>query len=138
MRFAQPVSPVTGVLCFETKIHQKTLKNRRNSTKQLWNATRSLPVHPTQIYSTINAALIAWLLWAFFPFRSRDGEVVALMLTVYPISRFLLEMIRTDEIIFFGTGMSISQNLSVVLIVAALIGWGVLRTKPPQLALPAQ
>ena len=101
-------------------------------------STRSLPVHPTQIYSTINAALIAWLLWAFFPFRSRDGEVVALMLTVYPISRFLLEMIRTDEIIFFGTGMSISQNVSVVLIVAALIGWGVLRTKPPRLALPAQ
>ena len=98
---------------------------------------RSLPVHPTQIYSTINAALIAWLLWSFFPFRSRDGEVVALMLVVYPISRFLLEMIRTDEINFFGTGMSISQNVSVVLIVAALIGWGVLRTQPPRLALPA-
>ena len=60
------------------------------------------------------------------------------MLTVYPVSRFLLEIIRTDEINFFGTGMSISQNLSVVLIVAALIGWGVLRTKPPQLALPEQ
>ena len=98
---------------------------------------RSLPVHPTQIYSTINAALIAWLLWSFFPFRSRDGEVVALMLLVYPISRFLLEMIRTDEINFFGTGMSISQNVSVVLIVAALIGWGVLRTQPARLALPA-
>jgi phosphatidylglycerol:prolipoprotein diacylglycerol transferase len=98
---------------------------------------RSLPVHPTQIYSTINAALIAWLLWSFFPFRSRDGEVVALMLLVYPISRFLLEMIRTDEINFFGTGMSISQNVSVVLIVAALIGWGVLRTQPARLTLPA-
>jgi phosphatidylglycerol:prolipoprotein diacylglycerol transferase len=98
---------------------------------------RSLPVHPTQIYSTINAALIAWLLWSFFPFRSRDGEVVALMLVVYPISRFLLEMIRADEINFFGTGMSISQNVSVVLIVAALIGWGILRTQPPRLALPA-
>ena len=59
------------------------------------------------------------------------------MLVVYPISRFLLEMIRTDEINFFGTGMSISQNVSVVLIVAALIGWCVLRTQPARLALPA-
>lgn len=84
---------------------------------------RSRPVHPTQIYSAINAALLAWVLWSFYPFRRRDGEVVALMVLLYPISRFLLEIIRIDESAVFGTGLSISQNISIVLFVGAIALW---------------
>jgi len=95
---------------------------------------RSLPVHPTQVYSAVNAALLAWLLWIFYAFRRSDGEVTALMLTVYPISRFLLEIIRIDESAVFGTGLSISQNISIVLFVAALGLWFILRRQAPQRA----
>jgi len=91
---------------------------------------RSLPVHPTQIYSAVHAALLSWVLWSFYPFRRRDGEVTALMLTVYPISRFLLEIIRIDESAVFGTGLSISQNISLVLFVLALGLWYFLRRRP--------
>jgi hypothetical protein len=38
---------------------------------------------------------------------------MALMLMLHPISRFLLETIRVDEAPVWGTGLSISQNLSV-------------------------
>ena len=93
--------------------------------------SRTLPVHPTQVYSAVNASLLAWLLWTFYAFRRSDGEVTALMLTVYPISRFLLEIIRIDESAVFGTGLSISQNISVVLCVAALGLWFYLRSKEP-------
>ena len=93
---------------------------------------RSLPVHTTQIYSAVHAALLAWLLWSFYPFRRRDGEVTALMLTIYPISRFLLEIIRIDESAVFGTGLSISQNISIVLFVLALALWVYLRRQEPQ------
>ncbi len=92
---------------------------------------RSLPVHPTQIYSAVNAALLAWVLWSFYPLRRRDGEVTALMLIVYPVARFLLEIIRIDESAVFGTGLSISQNISVVLFVAAVGFWIYLRRQPP-------
>jgi len=95
---------------------------------------RSRPVHPTQLYSSIHAALLAWVLWSFFPFRHRDGEVTALMLTVYPVSRFLLEMIRIDESAVFGTGLSISQNISIVIFLATLGLWVYLRRQPPSLA----
>ncbi|MCG8584518.1 MAG: prolipoprotein diacylglyceryl transferase, partial [Pirellulales bacterium] len=57
---------------------------------------RSRAVHPTQVYSSINAALICLLMLAVYPYRMRDGQVIALMLTIYPITRFLLEIIRTD------------------------------------------
>lgn len=95
---------------------------------------RSLPVHPTQLYSAIDAALLGWLLWSYYPFRRRDGEVTALMLTLHPICRFLLEMIRIDESAVFGTGLSISQNFSIVFLVLALVGWALLLRKPPHRA----
>lgn len=92
---------------------------------------RSRPVHPTQIYSSTNAALLAWVLWSFYPYRRRDGEVVALLVLLYPITRFLLEIIRIDESAVFGTGLSISQNISVVLFVAAIALWVYLWNRPP-------
>ena len=84
---------------------------------------RSLPVHPTQLYSAIDAALIALVLLAWSPFRRHDGELVALMLTIYPIMRFMEESIRTDESPVFGTGMSISQNVSILILAAAVALW---------------
>jgi phosphatidylglycerol:prolipoprotein diacylglycerol transferase len=89
---------------------------------------RSRPVHPTQIYSAIDAALLSWLLWSYYPFRRRDGECIAILLTIHPVTRFLLEIIRTDEPEVFGTGLSISQNIGLVLLAcAAFLWWYVLR-----------
>jgi phosphatidylglycerol:prolipoprotein diacylglycerol transferase len=99
---------------------------------------RSRPVHPTQIYSAIDAGLLAWLLWAYFPFRSRDGECVALMLTIHPVTRFLLEVIRTDEPSVFGTGLSISQNISIVLLACAAVLWWYLLRRPRGVTWPLQ
>ena len=84
---------------------------------------RSLPVHPTQLYSVLNAVFLCVLLLAFEPFRRRDGELIALAITLYAITRFLLEDIRTDEAPFFGTGLSISQNVSLALLVAVTGLW---------------
>jgi phosphatidylglycerol:prolipoprotein diacylglycerol transferase len=91
---------------------------------------RSRPVHPAQLYSAIDAGLLSWLLWAFYPFRRHDGQVVALMLTLHPISRFLLEIIRIDEPDVFGTGLSISQNISVIIFVLGLGLWWYLSRTP--------
>jgi len=97
---------------------------------------RSRPVHPTQIYSAIDAGILGWLLWSFYPFRRRDGETIALLLTVHPITRFLLEIIRTDEPAVFGTGMSISQNISVLLLACGLAVWWYLSKQPRGIVWP--
>ena len=96
----------------------------------VFNAPRSMPIHPTQIYSAINAGLLSWLLCTWYPFRRRDGEVFGLMAILYPISRFLLEIIRTDESAVFGTGMSISQNISLVILTGAVGFWFYLLRQP--------
>ncbi|MCA9245785.1 MAG: prolipoprotein diacylglyceryl transferase [Planctomycetales bacterium] len=97
-------------------------------------ARRSLPVHPTQIYSAVNALLLCAVLLAFHPFRRHDGVTFALMATLYPISRFLIEVIRTDELAVGKTNMSISQNVSVLVIVAVAAFWVFLFTRAKRTA----
>lgn len=96
---------------------------------------RSLPVHPTQVYSAVNAGLLGWFLWACYPHRRRDGVIIGLLLSIYPISRFLLEIIRTDESAFLATGLSISQNVSVVILISMGLFWAWLWRLPKLRAL---
>jgi phosphatidylglycerol:prolipoprotein diacylglycerol transferase len=96
---------------------------------------RSARIHPTQIYDAITGVLLAFFLWNYYPYRRRDGEVAALLITVYPITRFLLEAIRVDEPGQLGTEFSISQWISAVLLVGAAAAWFMLRARPRQLAL---
>jgi phosphatidylglycerol---prolipoprotein diacylglyceryl transferase len=91
----------------------------------------SLRVYPTQIYSAIDALVIFLLLMAYDPFRRRDGELFALMVSVYAVSRFLIEILRTDEPPIFGTGMSIAQNLSLVFLFLMAGFYLYLRRRPP-------
>ena len=90
----------------------------------------SLPVQPTQLYSSISGALLCLVLLAYTPIRRRDGEVLALLATLYPITRFLLEMIRSDEPGIWITGMTISQNISLVVLFGAIAMWAYLLSRP--------
>jgi phosphatidylglycerol:prolipoprotein diacylglycerol transferase len=67
---------------------------------------------------------------AYEPFRRRDGELFALMLTIYPLTRFLLEIIRTDESAIFHTGLSISQNVSLAAMLGVAALWFFILRRP--------
>lgn len=82
---------------------------------------RSLPVYPAQIYASINAFFVFLFLWFFFPCRTRDGQVLGLLMIVYPVGRFLLEMIRSDELGQFGTQLTISQITSIGSILGGIV-----------------
>ncbi len=99
------------------------------------NLPRSKAVHPTQIYSTINGLFVFLVLMLWSPHQRRDGELFALLITVYPITRFLLEMIRTDEAAIFNTGMTISQNVSLLLLLCATALWFYILRRPAGRAL---
>ncbi|NQU21837.1 MAG: prolipoprotein diacylglyceryl transferase [Candidatus Nealsonbacteria bacterium] len=91
---------------------------------------RSLPVHPTQIYSAINALLLCLLLLAYEPYRRRDGELFALMITIYAAVRYLLEMIRVDESGAMGTELTISQNVSLMILLGVSAMWVYIVLRP--------
>jgi len=83
----------------------------------------SRPLHPAQLYAALDAALLAVLAVVFTPLKRRDGEVFALVLTLHPLSRILLESIRVDEPPALGTPFSISQIVSIGLLLAASALW---------------
>lgn len=75
----------------------------------------SLALHPTQLYDSLNAALLALLTWCYYPFRRRSGEVLVLGWMIYPINRFLIEFLRSDEPPVWGTPFTGAQLVSLAL-----------------------
>lgn len=78
-----------------------------------------IQVHPTFLYESLwNLGLLAFMLW----YRRRkkfDGEMMWIYLAGYGAGRFWIEGLRTDQLILFGTGLPVSQALSLVLIIVA-------------------
>ncbi len=81
---------------------------------------QSLGVHPTQIYSAIEAGLLCLLLWLLHGRRQFAGQIFATLMVVHPVSRFLLEIIRADEAGVFGTDLTISQWFSIGMLTAGI------------------
>ncbi len=97
---------------------------------------RSRPVHPAQLYSLFDALLLCVFLLLYEPYKRRDGELTALVLTIHPISRFLLEFIRVDESAVFNTRLTISQNISLLIFAGGIGLWFYLWSQPPGCAWP--
>jgi phosphatidylglycerol:prolipoprotein diacylglycerol transferase len=96
----------------------------------LAGSCRSLPVHPTQIYASINGLLLFGLLSCIFYARKRHGIVTGVLFVLYPIPRFLLEFIRVD-IPREHFGMTISQVLGLGMVALGVIYLLVLYTRMP-------
>ena len=59
---------------------------------------------------------------AYYPHRRSDGQVIALLGMGYAMTRFMIESLRFDEEPLFD-GLTISQNISIVLFTAGLVVW---------------
>ena len=84
-------------------------------------ATMTYGLHPTQIYSSIAAFLLAGVTAAYFPRRPFVGAVLVLGMVLYAAKRFILEFLRGDELGQFGTMFTISQWISLGIFVGGLI-----------------
>ncbi len=98
----------------------------------------SLPVHPTQLYSSANGFIIAFILlltWLKIG-RKKPGIVLSLMLIFYGPTRFYLETLRADnpfEQAWWAVykGGTVSQNLGIYLFTAGVIMLIIFATRKP-------
>jgi phosphatidylglycerol:prolipoprotein diacylglycerol transferase len=79
----------------------------------------SLPIHPTQLYSSLGNLAIFFILNAFFKYRRRDGEITMLFCILYPVMRFCMEILRADNPPLFD-GLTISQNIGILIFTVAV------------------
>lgn len=108
--------------------------SRRTSVSELERLAsqfRSLPVHPTQLYASINAFLLSAFLSALFYARKRHGVVIVMLLVLYPIQRTIEEMIRVDNPHDVG-GLTVSQFVSLMLFLTGILLLVYLYKKLPQ------
>jgi len=100
---------------------------------------RCLSVHPTQLYSSANAAFLCLLLYLFWRIShraagsgntrmlfTRPGQTFALALILYGITRFLIEYLRDDNPFEYAwwaiyKGGTVSQNLSIYLVILGVV-----------------
>jgi phosphatidylglycerol:prolipoprotein diacylglycerol transferase len=105
-------------------------ENGQSIEKQFrYEPPRSLPVQPTQVYSSINGFLLVLILLAYTPFRRREGAVMALLMILKGTTRFLLEYIRLDNPPTF-TGFTVSQNIGAILVLGGILLMLWVQTRP--------
>lgn len=85
------------------------------------DAPHTPPLHPTQIYSSLDGFLICVLSLWYARYRRGPGDVLAFTLIVSSITRFFLEMLRGDELGVGGTDLTSAQWISLALLV---VGFG--------------
>lgn len=79
------------------------------------NGVEYIQVHPTFLYESLwNLGVLLFMLW--YRRRKRfDGEMLCIYLLGYGVGRAWIEGLRTDQLILFGTGIAVSQALSLLL-----------------------
>lgn len=100
---------------------------------------RCLPVHPTQLYSSANGAilcLILYLLWRRAQktsnsknnkrLFSKPGQIFSLMFILYGITRFFIEFLRDDNPFEYAwwavyKGGTVSQNLGIYMAIFGFV-----------------
>ena len=94
------------------------------------NAPCTPSLHPTQIYSSIDGFIIAAITSWYFWHRRRNGEVLAVALMIYPVTRFCMEFLRADEVGQLKTSLTTAQLVSIGLFVVNLIFMVYLSRRP--------
>lgn len=83
------------------------------------DGTRYIQVHPTFLYESFWNAGVLIILLLFTRHRKYNGQIFLIYLLGYGLGRVWIEGLRTDQLIFFGTGVAVSQVLSGVLVVVS-------------------
>lgn len=96
-------------------------------TQEMWqhvttiDGVEYIQVHPTFLYESIwNLVVLGILLYLTFrSAKAYEGRVFLSYLFLYGVGRFWIEGLRTDQLLFPGTVLPVSQLLSGILVIAA-------------------
>jgi len=80
-----------------------------------------IQVHPTFLYESVWNLCVFFFLLRFSKRKKFKGQVFLLYLGLYGFGRFFIEGLRADSLMLFGTGIAVSQALSLILVLASVI-----------------
>ncbi len=93
-------------------------------------APLNIPLHPTQIYSSISGFVIFAVLLVLQSKRRFDGQVFLWFLILHSTARLFIERLRGDDRgILLGGEMTVTQLTTLLVLFSAIIGLNILRKK---------
>jgi len=94
---------------------------------------KNIPLYPTQPLSAFNAFVIFVILWLYRTKKRFHGELLAIALLLYSVTRSLIEILRDDPRGFVDLGIvSLSESQLVSLAMVAFAVYILLRVRPRQ------
>ena len=84
-------------------------------------AKLGVPLHPTQLYSSLKALLIFFILISFRRYKKGDGQITWIYILLYAIGRLIIENFRGDErgLLILGS-ITITQGIALFFIPLAI------------------
>jgi phosphatidylglycerol:prolipoprotein diacylglycerol transferase len=95
-------------------------------------APTNILLHPTQLYESAGEFIIFIILMMLRNHKSFTGQLFMMYLIFYAVLRFIIEFFRGDVARgFIMSGLSVSQGISLLLLIAGITGYAVLRKRKP-------
>lgn len=85
------------------------------------NGINYIQVHPTFLYESAWNLFILVLMLLYKGKKKFHGEMCLFYLGGYGIGRFFIEGLRTDQLLFPGTGIAVSQVLGLLLFIFSVV-----------------
>ncbi len=98
-----------------------------NIAAHIVKGTNYIQVHPTFLYESLWNLVIFILLMVYGKHKKFHGELCLLYLGGYGLGRFVIEGLRTDQLLIPGTNVAVSQMLSLCLVIFAVAADVVIR-----------
>ncbi len=90
----------------------------------------NVPLHPTQIYSSISGFIILIILLFLYSKRKFEGQVFLWFLILHSTARLAIERFRGDDRgILLGSNMSMTQMVAIFILIFSVAVLLVLKTK---------
>ncbi len=98
---------------------------RHEITDEMWShvteGVNYIQVHPTYLYESAWNLVILLLLLCYRKRKKFHGEICLFYLGGYGLGRFLIEDLRTDQLLVPGTDIAVSQLLALCMFVFAIV-----------------
>lgn len=93
--------------------------------------------HPTQLYESLGALAIWYLLYRLRQWRRNYGELFLACMASYGLLRFFIEFVRAENPVLL-LGMTMAQIIGLLMIAAAFVAWQKIAANRGQRILPDQ
>lgn len=80
-----------------------------------------IQVHPTFLYESLWNLMVLICMLFYRKYKKFDGEIFFIYLLGYGLGRVWIEGLRTDSLMFFGSGIAVSQALALLCVIVSTI-----------------